>query len=82
MGGWMAAAQIAGTALDSVMNWQNMQQANRNNQINYKHRYQWQVTDMMKAGLNPILAATQGAGSVAGSPQAAPSQIARGIRTR
>lgn len=27
----------------------------------YRHRYQWQVEDMIKAGLNPLLAATQGA---------------------
>jgi len=30
----------------------------------YKHRYQWQVQDMKRAGINPMLAATQGAGSV------------------
>lgn len=28
----------------------------------YKHRYQWAVDDMRKAGLNPILAATSGIG--------------------
>lgn len=28
----------------------------------YKHRYQWAVEDMRKAGLNPILAATSGIG--------------------
>lgn len=28
----------------------------------YKHRYQWSVQDMRAAGLNPILAATQGIG--------------------
>jgi len=27
----------------------------------YKHRYQWQVKDMKKAGLNPMLAFSQGA---------------------
>lgn len=30
----------------------------------YKHRYQWQMKDMAKAGLNPILMSTSGAGSV------------------
>lgn len=37
---------------------------------NYKHRYQWQVGDMRKAGLNPILAATQGAPSLPGADTA------------
>jgi len=35
----------------------------------YKHRYQWQVQDMKKAGINPMLSATQGA-PVPGSVQA------------
>lgn len=30
----------------------------------YKHRYQWQVKDMQKAGLNPMLAFSQGAPNV------------------
>lgn len=35
---------------------------------NYKHRYQWAVDDMRAAGLNPILAATNGiGGSISGA---------------
>lgn len=35
---------------------------------NYKHRYQWAVDDMRNAGLNPVLAATNGiGGSISGA---------------
>lgn len=37
-------------------------QANAWNVENYKHRYQWALQDMREAGLNPILAATNGIG--------------------
>lgn len=38
------------------------------NRYDYQHRYQWSMQDMQAAGLNPILAATQGiAGSVNGA---------------
>lgn len=36
--------------------------ANQRNVYNYQHRYQWSMDDMQKAGLNPMLAATQGIG--------------------
>lgn len=36
--------------------------ANERNVYNYQHRYQWAMDDMQKAGLNPMLAATQGIG--------------------
>ena len=41
---------------------------NELNVENYKHRYQWAVDDMRNAGLNPILAATNGiGGSISGA---------------
>lgn len=41
---------------------------NELNVENYKHRYQWAVDDMRAAGLNPILAATNGiGGSISGA---------------
>lgn len=46
-------------------------QQNEWNRENYKNRYQWSVEDMRKAGLNPILAATNGiGGSIAGASAA------------
>jgi hypothetical protein len=36
--------------------------ANQRNVYNYQQRYQWSMQDMQKAGLNPMLAATQGIG--------------------
>lgn len=36
--------------------------ANQRNIYNFQHRYQWAMDDMQKAGLNPMLAATQGIG--------------------
>lgn len=36
--------------------------ANQRNVYNYQNRYQWSMDDMQKAGLNPMLAATQGIG--------------------
>lgn len=47
----------------------------------YKHRYQWQMKDMLKAGLNPILAYQQGAGSV-GTPSPADTRdVGAGVRS-
>ena len=48
--------------------------ANQRNVYNYQHRYQWAMDDMQKAGLNPMLAATQGiGGSVNGASALASS---------
>lgn len=45
----------------------------------YRHRYQWQVEDMRKAGLNPMLSVMQGAPGTGGAPQAAPADLEGGI---
>lgn len=55
-GGIVGGAVIGG--LGSFFGGQSAQSAAREN---YKHRYQWQVKDMQKAGLNPMLAFQQGA---------------------
>ena len=66
---------VAGSVLGSVVqnhyNSANAAQANEWNVENYKHRYQWAVEDMRRAGLNPILAATNGiGGSISGASAA------------
>lgn len=62
---------VLGSAVQNHYNSANAAQANAWNVENYKHRYQWAVEDMRKAGLNPILAATNGiGGSISGASAA------------
>lgn len=46
----------------------------------YKHRHQWAVADLKKAGLNPILSAGGAAGAVAPPQQAVTPDFAGGIQ--
>lgn len=55
-------ASIIGGALSNSAARHAATVANQRNVYNYQHRYQWSMEDMQKAGLNPILAATQGIG--------------------
>lgn len=65
------AGSVLGSAVQNEYNSANAAQANQWNVENYKHRYQWAVEDMRKAGLNPILAATNGiGGSISGASAA------------
>lgn len=65
------AGSVLGSAVDYGFNSAGAAQQNKWNVDNYKHRYQWAVEDMRSAGLNPILAATNGiGGSIAGSSAA------------
>lgn len=65
------AGSVLGSAVQNHYNSANAAQANAWNVENYKHRYQWAVEDMRSAGLNPILAATNGiGGSIAGASAA------------
>lgn len=62
---------LIGSATQNHYNSANAAQANEWNVENYKHRYQWSVEDMRSAGLNPILAATNGiGGSISGASAA------------
>lgn len=65
------AGSVLGSAVQNHYNSANAAQANAWNVENYQHRYQWAVEDMRKAGLNPILAATNGiGGSISGASAA------------
>ena len=65
------AGSVLGMATQNHYNSANAAQANAWNVDNYKHRYQWAVDDMRAAGLNPILAATNGiGGSISGASAA------------
>lgn len=65
------AGSVLGSAVQNRYNSANAAQANAWNVENYKHRYQWAVEDMRNAGLNPILAATNGiGGSISGASAA------------
>ena len=63
--------KVGKPAVQNHYNSANAAQANAWNVENYKHRYQWAVEDMRRAGLNPILAATNGiGGSISGASAA------------
>lgn len=65
------AGSLLGSATQNHYNSANAEQANKWNVENYQHRYQWAVDDMRAAGLNPVLAATNGiGGSIAGASAA------------
>lgn len=69
--GGSIAGSIFGSAVQGHYNSAAASQQNAWNVENYKHRYQWAMEDMRNAGLNPILAATNGiGGSIAGASAA------------
>ena len=59
---------LGSSEVQSKYNEEAIRLQNELNVENYKHRYQWAVDDMRDAGLNPILAATNGiGGSISGA---------------
>lgn len=79
-GGWAAIGQIgAGLAsglAQGGLSYASAQQQQEAQREAYQHRYQWTVEDLRKAGLNPVLAAQHGAGSVGSMSQMDTSGIA------
>lgn len=58
------AGPVAGGIVGAAGSWFSGKSAADAAEENYKHRYQWQVKDLKKAGLNPMLAVSQGAPNV------------------
>lgn len=59
---------LGSSEIQSRYNEEAIRLQNELNVENYKHRYQWAVDDMRAAGLNPVLAATNGiGGSISGA---------------
>ena len=67
MSGWAAAAQIAGDVGSSLLNAYYSNKAWKRQKEVAQNAHQWEVADLKKAGLNPILSATGGSGASAGS---------------
>jgi len=63
VGSYMSAKTVSAASAKAA------RETNEYNRENYKHRYQWQVDDMRKAGLNPALSYTTGAGTPTGGVQ-------------
>ena len=62
---------LGSSEIQSQYNEEAIRLQNELNVDNYKHRYQWATEDMRNAGLNPILAATNGiGGSISGASAA------------
>lgn len=66
----IGAAQAIASGVTAGMNAREAKKARHWSKKMYKHRYQYTMADMAEAGLNPILAAKLGAGSVPSAAQA------------
>lgn len=84
MSGWAAAGSIGGDLIGGYLQakWANDRQQNAfdENEKMFARRYQTTVQDMMSAGLNPMLAYSQGGGSPPGAPVTSSGESSMGSR--
>lgn len=67
-------ANFGSSALSSYVSWKHQKEV-------MKNRHQWEVEDMRKAGLNPILSATGGSGVSGNAPQIVAPDIAGAMKS-
>lgn len=72
---------IAGGLGSGFMGMGSASAANAQAEDMYKHRYQWAMRDMKKAGLNPMLAYSQGGGGVPSTHAATFPNVMEGAST-
>lgn len=76
--GWAEAiggvANLGSSAVSSYFNWKHQKEVMQN-------RHQWEVADMRKAGLNPILSATGGSGASGNAPTIVAPDLAGAMKS-
>lgn len=67
-------ANLGSSAMSAYLSWKHQKEAMQN-------RHQWEVADMRKAGLNPILSATGGSGAPGNAPPIVAPDLASAFKS-